>query len=303
MSSLMLDNGVELYGTHEEGEGGIEYRISRSSPAQADLQLKAHVGPDARAGGRPARRAATRACDACATRWRASPQSACRPRRRSARRSAIPNCASTGSRPARCLHLARLGQVPGARALLHHRHPAGFFRRYLLEQLRPLVEEFGARLEVGVSGQEIPIPSSPRRATSSSIATCRSPSSPAISRRRCWPSVGDEIADGTWRSRRASRGRSRCSTRCAVDFSLRRLLHYTGTDWRTIQPWILFTNYQRYVDQFVAWAIAELARPGGAYTPARAAGRRDRRARRPGGDGRAAIAAAPWHRFQMPAYT
>jgi hypothetical protein len=29
MSSLMLDNGIELYGTHEEGEGGIEYRIDR----------------------------------------------------------------------------------------------------------------------------------------------------------------------------------------------------------------------------------------------------------------------------------
>ena len=29
MSSLMLDNGIELYGTHEEGESGIEYRISR----------------------------------------------------------------------------------------------------------------------------------------------------------------------------------------------------------------------------------------------------------------------------------
>jgi hypothetical protein len=30
MSSLMLDNGVELYGTHEEADGGgIEYRITR----------------------------------------------------------------------------------------------------------------------------------------------------------------------------------------------------------------------------------------------------------------------------------
>ena len=29
MSSLVLDNGIELYGTHEEGEGGIEYRITR----------------------------------------------------------------------------------------------------------------------------------------------------------------------------------------------------------------------------------------------------------------------------------
>lgn len=32
MSSLMLDNGIELYGTHEEGDGGIEYRITRLEP-------------------------------------------------------------------------------------------------------------------------------------------------------------------------------------------------------------------------------------------------------------------------------
>lgn len=29
MSSLTLDNGIELYGTHERGDGGIEYRITR----------------------------------------------------------------------------------------------------------------------------------------------------------------------------------------------------------------------------------------------------------------------------------
>jgi hypothetical protein len=29
MSSLMLDNGIELYGTHEESDSGIEYRITR----------------------------------------------------------------------------------------------------------------------------------------------------------------------------------------------------------------------------------------------------------------------------------
>lgn len=32
MSSLMLDNGIELYGTHEEADGGIEYRITRLEP-------------------------------------------------------------------------------------------------------------------------------------------------------------------------------------------------------------------------------------------------------------------------------
>ena len=29
MSSLVLDNGIELYGTHEESDSGIEYRITR----------------------------------------------------------------------------------------------------------------------------------------------------------------------------------------------------------------------------------------------------------------------------------
>jgi envelope integrity protein B len=29
MSSITLDNGIELYGTHEEAESGIEYRITR----------------------------------------------------------------------------------------------------------------------------------------------------------------------------------------------------------------------------------------------------------------------------------
>src|SRR3712207_7101513 len=36
-------------------------------------------------------------------------------------------------------------------------HPS-FFRDYLLEQLRPLTEDYGAAIEVGVSAQEIPYP-------------------------------------------------------------------------------------------------------------------------------------------------
>ena len=32
MSSITLDNGIELYGTHEESDGGIEYNITRLEP-------------------------------------------------------------------------------------------------------------------------------------------------------------------------------------------------------------------------------------------------------------------------------
>jgi AMP nucleosidase len=181
-------------------------------------------------------------------------------------------------------------------------HPR-FFRPYLLEQLRPLVQEFGARLEVGISTQEIPYPFVTdaddefihRDLSVSELA--RHFPTPVLA------NVGDEIADGAWR---IEEGRSRplaLFDALRTDYSLRRLVHYTGTDWRTIQPWILFTNYQRYVDQFLDWAMAQLGRPGSPY----------KRLVLPGGTvvergidpkaAAAAIATAPWHRFQMPAYS
>src|SRR6185295_9496553 len=168
----------------------------------------------------------------------------------------------------------------------------GFFRRYLLEQLRPLVEEFGPHLSVGISGQEIPYPFVTEagdeflHADLSVSELARHFPTPVLA------NVGDEIADGAWRFEAGKPRPLALFDAMRVDFSLRRLLHYTGTDWRTIQPWILFTNYQRYVDQFLAWALDELARPGGGIV------------RR--GDDKAAmaatVAAAPWHSFQMPAY-
>ena len=43
-----------------------------------------------------------------------------------------------------------------------------------------------------------------------------------------------------------------------VDYSLRRLVHYTGSDWRHVQSWILLTNYHRYIDQFLQWGLTQL---------------------------------------------
>ena len=44
-----------------------------------------------------------------------------------------------------------------------------------------------------------------------------------------------------------------------VDYSLHRIQHYTATKPRDFQPFILFTNYQRYVDEFTEYAAAEVA--------------------------------------------
>ena len=177
----------------------------------------------------------------------------------------------------------------------------GFFKEYLLEQLRPLVQDYGATIEVGIGQQEIPYPYvfegrdelAGDGITAADLA--RHFPAPLLAE------VGDEIADGTWVGPQPELRPLALFDALRVDYSLRRLVHYTGTDWRLIQPWILLTNYHRYVDQFVHWALRQLERDGpfhslvmpGGIVVERGSGDADLAAR---------VAASPWHRFQMPAY-
>jgi AMP nucleosidase len=176
------------------------------------------------------------------------------------------------------------------------------FRRYLLEQLRPLMAEYGATVSVGLSNQEIPYPyvleggDELARGGVSAAALARHFPAPMLS------AVGDEVADALWRIREGEPLPLALFDAARVDYSLRRLQHYTGTDWRELRPWILLTNYQRYIGQFVDWAMTELAREDSPYD----------RLVLPGGgviqrgqdqaSALAALAEAPWQRFQMPAY-
>ena len=180
-------------------------------------------------------------------------------------------------------------------------HPE-IFRPYLLAQLQPLVDEYGALIRVSVSDQEMPYPYVLDRGDE----LAHSNISPAeLARHFPTPllsAVGDEIADGLWIAEQGRALPLALFDAVRVDYSLRRLVHYTGTDWKAIQPWILLTNYQRYVDQFVNWSLNELADPASPYDCLIApgggiAGRGDERS-----EAEARLAAAPWHRFQMPAY-
>lgn len=178
----------------------------------------------------------------------------------------------------------------------------GFFRRYLLEQLTPLVEEYGVSLHVRVSEREIPYPYVFEEGDElvhgdiSAAELARHFPTPILA------TVGDDIVDGAWIAEPDRRRPLALFEAVRVDYSLRRLRHYTGTGWRDIQPWILLTNYQRYVDQFAQWAIDELETEGSPYS----------RLVLPGGAcvqrgttqvvAVETVAAAPWERFQMPAY-
>ena len=190
-------------------------------------------------------------------------------------------------------------QRPGvyATTVTHPHH----FRRYLLEQLQPLVAEYDAEITVEVSGQEIPYPYVLERVddisrtgvTASELA--RHFPTPLLSL------VGDEVVDGQWEVPEGEPRPLSLFDAVRVDYSLRRLVHYTGSDWRNVQQWILLTNYHRYVDQFVRWGLARLAEDGPYQTMVLPGGAEIRRCNVPGGAAEA-IAASPWHRFQMPAY-
>ena len=176
------------------------------------------------------------------------------------------------------------------------------FRRYLLQQLRPLVAEFGAVLSVGPSAQEIPYP----YVLDAGDELFHGQATPGdLARHFPTPNlaaVGDEIADGLWQAAPDAPLPLALFDAVRVDYSLRRLVHYTGTDWRAVQPWILLTNYQRYVDQFVRFALAALARPDLPYQRLVLPGGAEiRRGDDPAAAERTALA-APWDRFQMPAW-
>ncbi len=137
-------------------------------------------------------------------------------------------------------------------------HPA-FFRTYLTRQLEPLIADYGIAIEVGLSAQEIPYPyvleagldAGGRAVDGADLATYFPV--PLLSL------VGDEIADGTFEQVAGEPLPLALFDGVRVDYSLRRLVHYTGCDWRDVQPWILLTNYHRYVDQFVRHGLERLA--------------------------------------------
>ncbi|MBB4200655.1 AMP nucleosidase [Rhodoblastus sphagnicola] len=178
-------------------------------------------------------------------------------------------------------------------------HPSAF-RAYLLEQLRPLTAEYGATLEVGYGAQEIPY----AYVTESLEKLGQTVTAEELARFFPVPllsAVGDEIADGLRGLRVGEPRPLALFDAIRVDYSLRRLVHYTGSDWRFVQPWILFTNYHRYVDQFVQWGLEQL-RAGGPYTHLHLPGNVSIDASLSPDEAAALAATSPWHRSQMPAY-
>ncbi len=130
------------------------------------------------------------------------------------------------------------------------------FRTYLIEQLEILTANAKGDLYVGKSRTPIPLTFAVERAAAKMNAAQR------IELARHFPlprldAAHDTIADG---GRWTGPGTGPLSLFSAerVDYSLHRLRHYTGTDPQDFQSFVLFTNYQRYIDEFIDYASREI---------------------------------------------
>ena len=141
------------------------------------------------------------------------------------------------------------------------------FSAYYAEQFRLLLLNHPVELEVGTSTQPIPIHFSfaeedhlegtltrERRALMRDVFDL-----PDLA------AMDDGIANGTWRARSGQAQPLALFTAPRVDYSLHRLRHYTGTLPEWFQNFVLFTNYQFYIDEFVRLGHAEMAQPDSEY--------------------------------------
>ncbi len=171
------------------------------------------------------------------------------------------------------------------------------FEDYLREQLDLLSADFSIEAQIVTSRQQMPFP----YALDGVEGGLGSISPQELA--RYFPTtelaeIGDELADGHYLP--AADGSLPLSLfdGLRTDFSLARLKHYTGTPTEHFQRYILFTNYQRYVDEFVAWANNQLGK--GHYTALSGAG--GLYTESPVEDPGQMVADSAWRRHQMPAY-
>jgi AMP nucleosidase len=130
------------------------------------------------------------------------------------------------------------------------------FRTYLTEQIGLLIQNHGVPVEIGESGEPIPVHFAYRRDINIEAAITTSENfAVAGSLRDAFDvpdlaTMDDAIADGTFELQPGAPEPLSLFRAARVDYSLRRLYHYTGTDPEYFQNFVIFTNYQFYVDAF-----------------------------------------------------
>ena len=171
------------------------------------------------------------------------------------------------------------------------------FAPYLKEQLELIASEYDVSVEVGRSDQEIPFPYVLDGGAGAAMVGIEPQEIAKLFPSTDLALIGDELADGIEFDETADMPLSLFDG-LRTDYSLARLAHYTGTRVEDFQDFILFTNYHRYVDEFVDWGAQQLGSDG--YTALTGAGGLNIAAKTD--NAHVQLSDTAWRRHQMPAY-
>ncbi len=131
------------------------------------------------------------------------------------------------------------------------------FRDYLMEQMDLLVQNNKVKLYVGRSRAPIPLTFAVERAVAKLSTEQRS----NLQHSFHLPNLvetNDGIVDGYHSIGDGFARPLSLFPAERVDYSLHRLKHYTATDPSHFQRFVIFTNYQRYVDEFIEFGLKEI---------------------------------------------
>jgi AMP nucleosidase len=142
------------------------------------------------------------------------------------------------------------------------------FGRYFREQFRLLLRNHAVALEIGASDEPIPVHFS--LAEDEVLEGTLTPQRRALMRDLFdlpdLAAMDDGISNGTFEPGPRESHPLSLFTAPRVDYSLHRLRHYTGTWPEHFQNFVLFTNYQFYVDEFIALGRETMAQPACDYS-------------------------------------
>ena len=141
------------------------------------------------------------------------------------------------------------------------------FDSYLTEQLRLLMRNHGVPVTVGESETPIPLHFAFLEGTHVDAGVADRIQRPL---RDLFDvpdlnATDDHIANGTYEPLPGEPMPLAPFTAQRIDYSLHRLSHYTATSPNHFQNFVLFTNYQFYIDEFCVLARELMAKGGGGY--------------------------------------
>jgi AMP nucleosidase len=139
------------------------------------------------------------------------------------------------------------------------------FTNYYREQFNLLLRNHGGPIEVGMSRQPIPIHFSlaEHGHLEGSMSAERRMLMRDVFDLPDLAAMDDGIANGTHEPGPREPHPLALFTAPRVDYSLHRMRHYTGTTPEHFQNFVLFTNYQFYIDEFVRLGHEMMAKPLG----------------------------------------